>query len=302
MSDTDDLKEAATAVKCCASCGVAEVDEIKLKKCDDCDLVRYCSDKCKEDHRADHEAKCKERAAVLHDELLFRQPESTHLGDCPICCLPLNPMTREFVLMGCCSKLICNGCSHASDIHEFEERLEPTCPFCRHPVTNEEDADISNMKRVAANDPLAIRKLGVKHHYNEDYAAAIRCYRRAAELGDVDSHIAQAHMYQEGLGVRRDKKKVLHHWEKAAIAGDPHSRHLLGVHEESERRFGRAVKHFIIAANLGNDDSIQALKTLYKDGKVSKEDFAAALRGHHAAINAMKSPQRDAAARSPDFW
>ena len=25
---------------CCASCGIAELDEIKLKECDDCDLVK----------------------------------------------------------------------------------------------------------------------------------------------------------------------------------------------------------------------------------------------------------------------
>ena len=41
--------------------------------------------------------------------------------------------------------------------------------------------------------------------------------------------------------------------------------------------------------------SLEALKISYKDGLVSKEDFAAALRAHHAAVNAMKSPQREIA-------
>ena len=36
-------------------------------------------------------------------------------------------------------------------------------------------------------------------------------------------------------------------------------------------------------------------KVLYKAGVVSKDDFAAALRGHHAAITATKSPQREEA-------
>ena len=36
---------------CCASCGIAEVDDIKLMDCDACDLVPYCSDECKADHR-----------------------------------------------------------------------------------------------------------------------------------------------------------------------------------------------------------------------------------------------------------
>ena len=36
MSDDD-----ASEVGCCASCGIAEVDDINLKDCDDCDLVKY---------------------------------------------------------------------------------------------------------------------------------------------------------------------------------------------------------------------------------------------------------------------
>ena len=33
-----------TFTSCCASCGIAEVDNVKLKECDDCDLAPYCSD------------------------------------------------------------------------------------------------------------------------------------------------------------------------------------------------------------------------------------------------------------------
>ena len=55
------------------------------------------------------------------------------------------------------------------------------------------------------------------------------------------------------------------------------------------------MKHFIIAAKLGLDDALEALKSCYREGAVSKEDFAAALRGHQAVVDAMKSPQREAA-------
>eukprot|EP00984_Skeletonema_dohrnii_P002734 scaffold948_cov74-Skeletonema_dohrnii-CCMP3373.AAC.1 len=33
--------ETDAADMCCASCSIAEVDDIKLKNCDACDLVRY---------------------------------------------------------------------------------------------------------------------------------------------------------------------------------------------------------------------------------------------------------------------
>jgi len=63
-----------------------------LKKSDaaagDLVLVRYCSDECHPDHRPHQEAVCEETAAELRDEMLFKQPESSHEGDCPICCLP----------------------------------------------------------------------------------------------------------------------------------------------------------------------------------------------------------------------
>ena len=50
MSAGDDNSEAETAdICCCASCGVAEVDDIKLVPCDGCDLVRYCSDACQQE-------------------------------------------------------------------------------------------------------------------------------------------------------------------------------------------------------------------------------------------------------------
>ncbi|KAK1734887.1 hypothetical protein QTG54_014347 [Skeletonema marinoi] len=101
--------EAEVANMGCASCGVAKVDDIKLNtKCDDCELVQYCKDTCQQDHRPKHEAMCKEGAAELRDEILFRQPESSHLGDCPICFLPL-PIDQDtkiyhYGLMPCCSK------------------------------------------------------------------------------------------------------------------------------------------------------------------------------------------------------
>ena len=84
MSGADE--EAEEGDMCCASCGRAEVDEIKLKECDACDLVRYCSENCKEEHNQ-NERECKKRTAELRDEILFRQPENSYLGDCPICYL-----------------------------------------------------------------------------------------------------------------------------------------------------------------------------------------------------------------------
>ena len=103
-------------------------------------------------------------------------------------------------------------------------------------------------------------------------------------------------MYKEGEGVVKDKQKELYHLEEAAIKGHPQARFKLAHYETMINcRPDRAVKHWIIAANLGHDVSLQALKAGYATGFVSKEDFAAALRAHKAAVDATKSPQRDEA-------
>eukprot|EP00984_Skeletonema_dohrnii_P009539 scaffold3651_cov128-Skeletonema_dohrnii-CCMP3373.AAC.6 len=290
---TDDQTEAADI--CCALCG-EELDDIKLKTCDACDLVKYCSDKCQQDHQPQHEAMCIERAAELRDEILFRQPESTHLGDCPICFLPL-PLDLKNSMFSCCGKIICMGCDCANKlVLEREARLQPTCPFCRHPSpTTEEEAKIKYMKRVEKNDPVAMAQIGKKHYDNGDYELAFEYYTNAAELGDATAHNNLTFMYRNGQGIEKDEKKEVYHLEEAAIAGHPRARCNLAFYEWKNSRFDRAVKHWSIAANLGYDDSIQALKECYKEGKVSKDDFAAALRAHQAAVDATKSPQREAA-------
>ena len=53
--------------------------------------------------------------------------------------------------------------------------------------------------------------------------------------------------------------------------------------------------YFLIAAKLGCKESLVALMMSYKAGMVSKDDYAAALRGHQAAVDATKSPQREEA-------
>ena len=83
--------------------------------------------------------------------------------------------------------------------------------------------------------------------------------------------------------------------EEAAVDGHTTARYNLGAIEWGNKRFERAVKHFTIAANLGFDGSLETLKEIYPVGYISKEDYADALRGHQAAVDATKSPQREAA-------
>ena len=300
MSSADNDIVTEVQIMCCASCGKSELDDVKLMECADCKSVRYCSDECQKDHRPEHEVKCKERATELRDVILFKQPESRHHGDCPICCVPLPIDDGKRSLYLCCGKIICGGCSHADIARQRRENIQvQTCPFCRYPLPkSKEQTDKNLMKRVAANDPTALAEMAMRHYDREEYDKAIDYYTRASELGAADAHYNLSILYHEGKGVEKDETKRIYHLEEAAIAGHPEARFNLACCEEDKDRTDRAVKHFIIAANLGLDEAIKLLKAAYKGGIISNEEFAAALRAHHAAVNAMKSPQREAAEKA----
>ena len=294
------MSEAVEMMSCCASCGVAGGDDVKLMKCTACYLVRYCGVKCQKEHRKKHKKECKKRAAELRDELLFKQPEGTDLGDCPICCLPIPIITSQDAVRStkyaCCSKIVCDGCVHANDLREKEGRLPPSCPFCRKPTPKtDEEYNLNNKKRIEANDPVALNSEALNHFEAGNYAVAIEHWEKAAGLGHAESHYQLSISYQEGLGVEKDMKKFTFHAEQAAIGGHVMARYNLGVMEAGKCNAERASKHWIIAANLGCDPAVKALREYHAIKVVSKEDFAAALRAYQVAIEATKSPQRAAA-------
>ncbi len=60
----------------CASCGKAAVDNIKLKNCTACKIVKYCGVECQKNHRSQHKEACKKRAAEIRDDNCSHNPRS----------------------------------------------------------------------------------------------------------------------------------------------------------------------------------------------------------------------------------
>ncbi len=195
---------AAADMMCCANCGISAVDDVELKMCGGCDLVKYCSDDCKTNHREQHEDECKKRKAELRDNDLFTMPEGSHWGECPICFLPLPLLPSKSMLAVCCSKSICMGCCYANTKREIEEGLEPRCAFCREPVArSEEEGDKRVMERIKKNCPAAMCHMGKKRYKERDFETALKYYTKAAELGDANAHSNLSVMYQRGTVLRR---------------------------------------------------------------------------------------------------
>jgi TPR repeat protein len=182
-------------------------------------------------------------------------------------------------------------------MRQAEQGLQLRCAFCREPPSKSmaEHYEKACMKRAKANDPVAMNELG-KYYYREgNFVLAFEYLTKSAALGYMAAHYYLSLLYGKGEGVEMDLKKGLYHMEEAAIGGHPYARFNLGNHEGRKGRFDRAYKHFIIAAKLGLDEALEQVKKGFALGVVSKDDYAAALRGHQAAVDATKSEQREEA-------
>ena len=60
------------------------------------------------------------------------------------------------------------------------------------------------------------------------------------------------------------------------------------------------MKHWIIAANLGDDRSMKELKQGYEEGLVSKDEYTATLHAYQTAVDATKSQKREVAEAKRD--
>jgi len=262
----NDRRDNATS-HCCAECGKVEGGGVaSLKVCKSCMRVKYCNAECQHKHWPTHKKPCKQRAAELRDEALFKDPPSKE--DCPICFLPmpihlvscvsLPPATRSSVpiydfamaneeLQGkameayypCCGKSICEGC-----IHSFRESgNNKKCPFCNTDRgKTEEENNKDCMKRADLNDAASIYMLAGSyyqglHGLQLDRTKAMELYTRAAELGCSKAHNELGVIYHE----RGDMKKAKFHSETAAMAGHEGARYNLGFLEAKSGNMKQAV-------------------------------------------------------------
>ena len=150
------------------------------------------------------------------------------------------------------------------------------------------------------NDAGAFRWLGDSYSHGnnglqKDLRKAFELYNRGAELGLSMCHAKIAYMYQ-GEGVEKDEEKSEHHLMLAAIGGVEQARHMFGDMEVSKGNMDRAMKHYMIAARCGYDESLKNVGEGYKAGHVTKDDYAKTMRAHKQSTEDMKSEQREIAA------
>lgn len=93
----------------------------------------------------------------------------------------------------------------------------------------------------------------------------------------------------------KDMAKAFRHCEVAAMGGHVLARHNLGSAEYYAGNHDLALQHWMIAAPLGQEGTLNNVKILFNKGLATKADYAAALRGYQNAVQEMSSPDRDEA-------
>jgi len=176
------------------------------------------------------------------------------------------------------------------------------CAFCRTqpPTSNEEQIkrtkNLMDKGNAEAFKQLAGLYAQGRMGMPQDYQKANELLLKAGELGCADGYHNLGCSYRLGDGVEVDQKKAKYYFELAAMHGHIKARHNLGCSEKQAGNLHRAIKHMIMAAKAGDEESLNTVKHCFMQGIVKKDEYANALRAHQQRKDEMKSDARDKAA------
>ena len=135
-----------------------------------------------------------------------------------------------------------------------------------------------------------------RYGFTQDYTKALELYHKAGELGHTTAHCNIGYAYNYGQGVEVDMKKANHYYKLSAIGGCTQARYNLGNMEVETGNMDRALRHYMIAAENGDNDSLKTIQRMCKDGRATKDEYAKALNAYQAYLDEIKSDDRDNAA------
>ena len=176
---------------------------------------------------AEHEA-----ARLRREANPEREPLSERYGSrCPICLEEWDVNSRADAFLTCCCRPICATCA--------PKVIGKPCPLCRTPFPKTAAESLAHLRRHVENDlPEAITHLGDIYHSGDQLGLtrnlkkAVRLYKRAVELGDVEAMHNLGTLYWKDAGrdgVKLDEKKAMQCFRMAAARGHVHSQSQLSV-------------------------------------------------------------------------
>jgi len=147
--------------------------------------------------------------------------------------------------------------------------------------------------RAEQGDAKAEANLGNMYSHGQgvpqDYAEAVRWYRKAADQGDPEGQDGLAFMYSQGEGVPQDLAESLRWYRKAANQGDANAQNYLGVTyfqgQGVPQDYAEALRWYHKAADQGYAKAQYNLGNLYYYGRGVPQNRAETERWYHKAAD-----------------
>jgi len=246
------------------------------------------------------------RISICDDELFKDSPPQ---DKCQLCFDTIPADTGVFELLCsmyqlCCGKTMCTICS--LELREKMKKgiIKERCAYCRAPSPRSDNVQLERCKRRMEDekDLNAYRLLGYAYQFgrwglSRSSNNALKLWNHAANQGDFKSHAAIGRIYLLGSYPKQDMEKATYHLKLAAIGGDEKSRHIVGMLELKNGNIAQAMKHFIISARAGYDNSLKQVEEGYRNGHIATKDtYSSTLVKHKESKDQMTSTERDRAA------
>lgn len=309
----------------CAKCNKTSEPFEQLKMCTDCRSVWYCTVDCQKAHRPLHKKYCKQAKMLIKtfkdvnsinadnddgDDNLFDFKLLT-MDDCPICLIPLPITKSEVMYKVCCGQVMCASCQCEADrtlsetnnkrTRADQPQLYSHCAYCGQIDPRSDEEELKYLKkRLEQNDAEAFLYASRAHMLGQcglpkNPQKGFELCQKAIEIEpcNTDAHSLIARYYEDGLSVQKSITKARHHDVLGAKAGDYHSRYNLGCFEYGRGNRSLAIKHWLIAATIGQTQALRYIACEYKIGGVSKNKYKNAILNYRKIYKACWSEQRE---------
>jgi hypothetical protein len=228
---------------------------------------------------AEHEAARARREADPEPE-----PLSARFGSCCPICREDWDVNVSAVLRVCCCRTVCRSC-HAKIV-------TGACPLCRIPRAENAAESLARLRRHVENDvPEAMAHLAGQYSARtcylglpQNFKKAVKIYKRAVELGNVDAMMRLGLLYDKGHGVKADRKKSMQLTRMAADRGSASAQFNLAFDlEDDEATRREAFSYYKRSANQGLTDAVYSIGRCYERGIGVERDVDEARRWYERA-------------------
>ena len=228
--------------------------------------------------------------------------------ECPLCMLPFPFEADRVSIKECCGYKICKACEEQAYYGELTRRSEGKsisemqygfncselmkCPFCRE--NHDTEAVVDKPFQLGNGDAMT----QLAHRYANgngvpcDEKKAIKLYHTAAKANSTEACELLGNTYWDGESfIQKDKGKAKRLFSRGARLGAPMCVLCLGDLRREEGK-DDYIQYYLKAACAGVQDGLNEVKELYIANKVSKDEYAHALRSFQMADDEINSDAR----------